>query len=137
MPVAQVLVYPITDHHFDTPSYLQYAEAKPLNRDMMMWFFDNYLSSPSDAQNKYLSPMKATRKDLSALPPTTIINAQIDPLRDDGERYADKLRQAGVDVKHKTYDGVTHEFFGMAAVVDEADDAQDLAAKRLKAAFRK
>ncbi|HET9004511.1 MAG TPA: alpha/beta hydrolase fold domain-containing protein [Gemmatimonadaceae bacterium] len=74
--------------------------------------------------------------DLKGLPPVTIINAQIDPLRGDGELLADKLRAAGVDVTQKTYDGVAHEFFGMGAVIDKAKDAEQMAADALKKGWR-
>ena len=74
-------------------------------------------------------------KDLKGLPPTTIITAQIDPLRSEGKAYADMLEQAGVAVRHKNYEGVTHEFFGMAAVVDIAKEAQQFVAKGLNEAF--
>ena len=73
--------------------------------------------------------------DLSGLPPATIILAQIDPLRTDGELFAEKLRAAGVPVTLQRYDGVTHEFFGMGAVVDKARQAQQLAGKQLREAF--
>ncbi len=66
----------------------------------------------------------------------TIINAQIDPLRSDGDLLTDALKKAGVSVEHKIYDGVTHEFFGTAAVVGDAKDAQSFAGKQLDKAFR-
>jgi acetyl esterase/lipase len=73
--------------------------------------------------------------DLKGLPPTTIINAQIDPLASDGEMLAEKMKAAGVQVTHKVYDGVTHEFFGMDAVVPTAAEAQDFAVSQLKTAM--
>ncbi len=72
---------------------------------------------------------------MAGLPPATVITAQIDPLRDEGEAYAAKLRDAGVPVVAQRFDGVTHEFFGMGAVVDKAKQAVALAAGELKKSF--
>ena len=135
MPVHQLLVYPIADYAFDTESYRENAEAKPLNKAMMQWFFDKYLSSPSDGQNKYVSIVRAPEQDLRATPPATVITAQIDPLMSEGKAYADKLKAAGVDVAYRHFDGVAHEFFGMGKVVDQANAAQQFAAERLRQAF--
>jgi acetyl esterase len=74
--------------------------------------------------------------DLRGLPPVTLIKAQIDPLRSDGDLLADSLQKAGVKVEHKVYPGTTHEFFGMAAVVADARDAQAFAGRRLKDSFK-
>ncbi len=135
MPLLQVLVYPVADlTDLNTPSYQENAQAKPLNKAMMEWFGKNLLVKPEDAKNPMLSLVLAGDK-LRGLPPATIINAQIDPLRSDGDKLAKALTDAGVKVKHKIYDGVTHEFFGMGAVVDKAREAQQLAAQDLKDAF--
>lgn len=135
MPVYQVLVYPVADlTKMDTPSYQENAEAKPLNKAMMAWFANHTLAKPEDAQNPHLSLLLAGDA-LKAMPPTTIILAQIDPLRSEGEKLAEMLKQAGVKVKLKTYEGVTHEFFGMGAVVDNAKEAEQVAAADLRAAF--
>lgn len=135
MPVHQVLVYPIAGHDFDTGSYQENANAKPLNRSAMMWFFDQYLNTPADGDNPLISLNE--EENFEELPSTTVITAQIDPLRSEGEAYADKLDDNGVDVRYENYDGVAHEFFGMAAVVDKAKDAQEFAAEGLKDAFEK
>lgn len=135
MPVHQLLVYPIAGYDFNTPSYQKYAEAKPLSKPLMMWFFDKYLNNPSEGNNPWVALVQAT--DLSGLPSATVINAEIDPLQSEGQAYAQNLKAAGVSVTSKVYQGVTHEFFGMAAVVPEAKAAQDLAAKELKTAFAK
>ena len=132
MPLAIVSVYPIAGSDTTTPSYVENATAKPLNRPMMSWFFDNYLRSAADRQDPRINLVAA---NLQGLPPTTIINAQIDPLRSDGEMLAQKLQAAGVGVTQKTYDGVTHEFFGMGVVLDKAKDAEGMAADALKRAF--
>ncbi len=134
LPVHQVLVYPIAGYDFTTPSYQASANTKPLNTDLMKWFFDKYLKSPADGKNPLISLVTA---NLKGLPSTTIIAAQYDPLTSEGETLAENLKKAGVDVIRKLYDGTTHEFFGMAAVVPEAKDAQAMAASKLKSAFKK
>lgn len=134
MPLHQVLIYPVTQYKFDTPSYIENANAKPLNLSMMKWFFGQYLNSPPDGQNSLISLVNET--NLKGLPPTTIITAQIDPLRSDGKEYADKLEKAGVKVYYRNFDGVTHEFFGMGAVVDTAKQALRFAAENLTLALK-
>jgi acetyl esterase len=132
LPVHQLLVYPITSFNFESPSYTENANAHPLSKGAMQWFLDKYMRSAADAQNPYLIPING---NLKGLPPATIINAQIDPLRWDGEEYARRLQAAGVPVLQHTYPGVTHEFFGMGAVVPEAKDAVNMAATALKRAY--
>ena len=131
-PVHVVSVYPIANSSMTLPSRRDSANAKPLNAAMLPWFGHYYQSTPADAQDPRLNLVAA---NLRGLPPTTIINAQIDPLRSDGETLAAAMRAAGDKVEQKTFPGVTHEFFGMAAVVRGAKDANDLAVARLKAAF--
>ena len=131
-PVAVVAIYPVTETAMDTPSYTQEADAKPLNKAMMAWFFDKEMNGVRDKADPRLNLVEAK---LQRLPPTTIINAEIDPLRSDGEMLAEKMKAAGVDVTQKTYSGVTHEFFGMDAVVAKAKEAQDLAVSQLKKGF--
>lgn len=133
MPVHQLLVYPVANHAFDTPSYQENANAKPLGKAGMQWFFGHYLKMPADGDSPRVSILRAG--NLKGLPPATIITAQIDPLRSEGAMYANRLKDAGVDVRYQNYDGVTHEFFGMGAVVDKAKQAVQLAGDRLKAAF--
>ena len=132
MPLYEVLIYPVANNNFNTPSYLKNAKAKPLNKPMMQWFFRNTVNSPSDANNPYLSVLKGNVK---RLPPATVITDAIDPLMSEGKAYADKLRKAGIAVRYRNYEGVTHEFFGMGAVVDKAKDAEGFAADGLKSAF--
>ena len=127
-PTSIVSVYPIAGTDTNTAAYRENADAKPLSKPAMEWFFRNYLNGPEDYKDPRVNLVAA---DLKRLPPVTIINAQIDPLRGDGELLADKLRAAGVDVTQKTYDGVAHEFFGMATVVDKAKDAEKMAADAL------
>lgn len=132
MPLAVISVYPIAGTDTTTSSYMENAAAKPLSRAMMSWFFEKYLNGPQDRTNPRVNLVAA---DLRGLPRTTIINAQIDPLRSDGEMLAQKLRAAGVQTQHRTYAGVNHEFFGMGAVLGHAVAAEQWAADALKAAF--
>lgn len=134
LPVHELLVYPIAAHDFETPSYKTNVDAKPLNRAMMKWFFENALTDEKDAKDPRISLVSA---NLKGLPPTTIVAAEIDPLLSEGKMLADKLAAAGVRVEYRRYDGVTHEFFGMAAAVDKAKDAQEFAAKGLQRGFAK
>ena len=131
-PVHQLLVYPVVNTDTTTASYVENANAKPLNRAMMGWFVRNYTSSPAEATDPRLTPLT---QPLAGLPSATVITAQIDPLRSEGEAYAEALRAAGVETNARTYDGVTHEFFGMGAVHPKAKDAVAFAAADLKAAF--
>ncbi|HJU05520.1 MAG TPA: alpha/beta hydrolase fold domain-containing protein [Nitrospiraceae bacterium] len=88
---------------------------------------------PADANSPLISPVRAD--NLKGLPPATIIGAEIDPLRSEGKRYAERLREAGVPGMYKLYNGMTHEFFGMGAVVDKAEQAVALAGEDLKTSF--
>ena len=134
MPVYEVLVYPVTNSNLNTRSYMINANAKPLNKPMMAWFFRNTVKRASDANNAYLSVLKAR---VNGLPPATVVTAEIDPLMSEGKAYADKLQHAGIAVRYRNYTGVTHEFFGMGAVVDKAKQAEQFAADGLKTAFAK
>jgi acetyl esterase/lipase len=131
-PLHIVSVYPIANSSMTLPSRMDAANAKPLNTPMLKWFGYFYQTSPADAQDPRLNLVAA---NLRGLPPTTIINAQIDPLRSDGETLAAAMRKAGDRVEQRTFPGVTHEFFGMGMVVRGAQDANTLAIARLKAAF--
>ena len=132
-PVHQLLIYPITNCAFNTPSYQENANAKPRDKPTMQWFFGYYLRRPADGANPYLSPLRA--RSLRGLPAATVILAQIDPLRSEGEAYAQRLREAGVAGSSTVYEGVTHEFLTMSAVVDRAKQAVAAAAASLKSAF--
>ena len=136
MPIHQVLIYPVTNCDFNTPSYIANATAKPLNAAMMEWFFSKYLNGPSDAGNVLISPLRASSDQLRALPPATVVTDEIDPLRSEGIAYAQKLRDAGVNVAQQDYVGVTHEFFGMGLVIDQAKAAEAFVASRLNDAFK-
>jgi acetyl esterase/lipase len=132
-PLAQVLIYPVAGDDTNTPSYIENAKAKPLSKAAMEWFIKYTFKDPKDAHDPRIALDKRT--DLAGLAPATVILDQIDPLRSEGEMYAKALRDAGVPVTVKTYDGVTHEFFGMGAVVDKARDAEKMAGDALQKAF--
>jgi len=132
MPVHQMLVYPITNYAFNTPSYQAFIDAAPLNTPAMRWFFGHYLRSAADGASPYVSPLRA---NLRGLPPATVITAEIDPLRDEGEAYAERLKAAGIPATLTRYMGVTHEFFSMVGVIDKAKQAVMEAAGGLRTAF--
>lgn len=132
LPVHVLSVYPIADGDTQSPSYVQNALAKPLSRAGMQWFFRNYPRSPADLRDPRVSLLRA---DLRGLPPTTIVNAQIDPLLSDGQELAAALRAAGVQTDARVWSGVTHEFFGMGAVVDKAGEAVQFGAAGLRRGF--
>jgi acetyl esterase len=134
MPVHQLLVYPVASTATDSPSYHDCADAKPLNAAMMGWFVKNATNGNSDLKDPRLNLIAA---NLRGLPPTTIVSAEIDPLRSDSDLLAEALTAAGVPVEHRLYRGATHEFFGMAAVVSKAREAQAFAVQRLAVAFTK
>jgi acetyl esterase/lipase len=131
-PRAQILVYPLASSNLLQSSNIQNANAKPLNVSMLTWFVDKLLADPGDMRSPLINLVSA---DLHDLPPATIINAGIDPLESDGEKLAKRLREAGNRVTNHIYPGATHEFFGMAAVVQAAAEAQELAAAGLREAF--
>ncbi len=134
MPIYQGLVYPVASGSLNWPSVRENANAKPLNKAMLVWFFKYTLASPSDAKSPLLDLVNA---DVSGLPPATVVTAQIDPLRSEGQAYAKRLKDAGIETRYMNYDGVTHEFFGMSAAVDKANAAQQFLADGLKTAFSK
>ena len=132
-PVHMALIYPVAGTDTNTPSYRENTATVPLSRAGLLWFVDKATRSSTDLQDPRLNVVG--RADLRGLPPATIVNAEIDPLRSEGEALAVRLREAGVPVEQRTYQGVTHEFFGMAPVVTDATAAQSLVAERLRGAF--
>jgi len=113
---AQVLFYPVTDASFDTDSYHQFAEGYFLRRDAMQWFWDQYTTDPAQREEITASPLRATTEQLAGLPPALVITAEADVLRDEGEAYANKLRQAGVPVVAVRYQGIIHDFVMLNAL---------------------
>ncbi|MFE0347574.1 alpha/beta hydrolase [Streptomyces griseoluteus] len=115
---AQCLLYPVTDAGFDTPSYAQFAEGYYLTRDGMKWFWDAYTSDPSQRSGKYAAPLRASLEELKGLPPTLVITDEADVLRDEGEEYANKLREAGNDVTSVRVAGMVHDFLLLDSLRD-------------------
>ncbi len=130
--VHQVLVYPVTDAAMDTESYVENADGYMLTRDSMVWFWDNYIGT-HNKDNYLISPLKA--EDLSDLPSATVLTAEFDPLRDEGESYGARLLAAGVATQVKRYDGLVHGFISTVDILDPAKEAVELIASRLKQAF--
>ncbi len=133
MPIYQLLVYPIAGNDMSTPSYVENANAAPLGKADMAWFVKYAFAKMEDSTDTRVNLV--ARTDLTGLPPATLITAQIDPLRSEGQAFGQALLTAGVPIEIANYDGVTHEFFGMGAVVPEAKQAMDLATKNLRTAF--
>ncbi|SHM37082.1 alpha/beta hydrolase [Actinacidiphila paucisporea] len=112
----QVLFYPVTDASFETPSYHQFATGYFLRRDGMQWFWDQYTTDPAQRAEITASPLRATTEQLAGLPPALVITGEADVLRDEGEAYANKLREAGVPVTAVRYQGVIHDFVMLDAL---------------------
>ncbi len=138
-PLAhQLLIYPATDLTFEKTydSYVENADGYFLTLAMMHWFTDHYLAGPEDARSPLASPLLAGNDELAGLPPATVLTAEFDPLRDEGEAYAARLREAGVPVEVKRWDGMIHGFFSMTDTLDRAKEAVDWTGARLRAALR-
>jgi len=116
----QVLFYPVTDAAFDTASYHQFAEGYHLRRDAMMWCWEQYTRHPSERSEITASPLRASIAQLHGLPPALIITAEADIVRDEGEVYASKLRQAEVRVTAVRFGGTIHDFVTLNALAHSA-----------------
>jgi acetyl esterase len=134
IPTHELLIYPVASTSMDSASYKEHANAQPLSKKNMTWFVENYTNGTTDLKDKRLNLVEANFKGLR---PATIITADIDPLRDEGKLLAERMRGQGVDVEYRNYDGVTHEFFGMAPLIQEAAAAQNFAVSDLKESFEK
>ena len=131
----QMLIYPVTDAAMNTPSHEEFtADGMVLSKADMVWFWGHYLKSKNDGDNPYASPLRA--KDLRNLPPAHIITASHDPLRDEGEAYAEALKKAGNQVRLKRYAGVVHGFFSLQAAIDQGKTATRELAEALKASLK-
>ncbi len=133
LPVHELLVYPVASTDLTSPSVMENARAKPLSKAALQWFIKYYGRGPEDAADTRLNLLGVT--NLQDMPSTTIILAQIDPLRSGGEMLGDRLKMAGIPTEIRLYPGVTHEFFGTGAVVPEGKAAVDFASMRLREAF--
>lgn len=130
----QLLVYPATDARYDTPSYYENATGYFLEAEGMRWFYDHYLRDDADRSDPRASPLRAAH--LRGLPPALVITAEFDPLRDEGEAYATRLREAGTPVTLTRYDGMIHGFFALGPLLDQGKQAIAEAATALRAALR-
>lgn len=130
----QVLIYPCTDATLSYPSIEQLKKGFLLEKKMIHWFVDHYISNPEDFYNPLVSPV--FEKDLSNLPPALVITAEYDPLKDEGKAYADLLKEAGNQVIYKNYDGLIHSFIGLPRLSKKIllvyQDIQKILEKALK-----
>lgn len=126
----QVLIYPATDHNFDYPSMIENSPNYLLSSDAMRWYWDQYVNSPEDYKNPYVIPMVSS--DLSGLPPAIIITAEYDPLRDEAEAFAKRLKSAGNSVVLHRFEGVIHGFMLMQGFLKDARDASKKIGEELR-----
>jgi len=129
----QLLVYPVTDHEFESASMRENATGYFLELESMRWFCNQYLNDENDSADWRFSPIRAAA--LTGLPPAFVLTAEFDPLRDQGELYARRLEAAGVPVELRRYDGVFHGFFGMREFIEPAQQAFDDVTKALREAL--
>jgi len=128
----QLLVYPAVDLTLSFPSIDENGEGYLLTKDSMVWFVNHYVGG-NDPKDPQISPYYAD--DISGVAPAQVLTAEFDPLRDEGEAYAERLKDAGVAVDVKRYDGMIHGFYGLGVVTPVADEAIAASAERLRAAF--
>ncbi|MBP7565703.1 MAG: alpha/beta hydrolase [Burkholderiaceae bacterium] len=135
LPLAlQMLFYPGTTAHADTPSHARFAEGLLLDAASIAWFFDQYIPRHADREHWWFAPLNAD--DLEGVAPAWIGLAELDPLVDEGIAYADRLRAARVPVELDIYRGVTHEFIKLGRAIPEARQAHADAARALVQAFK-
>jgi acetyl esterase len=120
---AQILLFPVTKMIFDTPSYIENAKGPFLTRKMMDWFAELYLNNEAERRDVRVSPLFAD--NLSGLPPATVVTASHDPLRDEGIAYAERLAEAGVETRHRNWDGYSHAFASWGGYIDDAFEVLD------------
>ena len=131
--VHQSLICPVVDNNFERPSYVENAEGYGLSYGTMVYFWQCYVSGEADASNPYVAPMAAG--DLSGLAPAFVLTCEYDPLRDEGEAYAARLREAGVPTVLSRYDGQIHALFNAGVPFTRTWDAINEAAGELRKAF--
>jgi acetyl esterase len=130
----QALLYPVTDSDVDTRSYRDFSDGFLLTRESMRWFFDHYVTTGADRADWRMSPLRAP--SLAGLPPALIVTAGFDPLRDEGETYARRLREAGVTVDAVCFGGMIHGFVPMGRLIQTGNRAVSLVAATLRHALR-
>jgi acetyl esterase len=126
----QLLIYPMTDQSKPYPSYERNASGYMLTTAALNWFMDNYIPDPEDRKDPMASPM--LRPSLEGLPPALIISAEFDPLVDENEAYAKRLKEAGVECDYVCFPGMIHPFFTLGGVVADTKKAEALAAQHLR-----
>jgi len=132
-PALQLLVYPVTDHEFESASMIENASGYFLEAESMRWFWGHYARTDDDFTDWRLSPMQAN--DLSGLAPAVVITAEFDPLRDQGEAYGERLRGSGVPCEIMRADGLIHGFFGMHDFMPPGKAPWDTSVKALRSAL--
>ncbi len=130
----QALLYPVTNYSFDTDSYRENAEGYFLTREGMRWCWRHYLGKDEDGENPLASPLRAP--DLANLPSATVLTAEHDPLRDEGEAYAKRLKEAGVPTWLKCYNGTIHGFLSMPDALPKAEEGLTDLCQHLSAGLR-
>ncbi|MFI8997376.1 alpha/beta hydrolase [Streptomyces sp. NPDC053542] len=130
LPVSQVLVYPAVDDAFTTPSWRECAEAPLLTTADARWLWQQYVGPDPGVIDRYAAPMKAA--SLRGLPPALVLTAEVDPLRDDGEAYAERLKHDGVRVTSVRYSGMFHGFFTEVGTFAKTDAAIDDVVRHLR-----
>ena len=130
----QVLLYPVVDEEFTSPSMIENATGYLLETERMRWFFRQYVTSAAEGNDWRVSPMRAA--DHAGVASALVVTAEYDPLRDQGNAYAVRLRDAGVAVEHTEYPGVFHGFFGLQQMLEPAEQLFDQVAAALRRAFR-
>lgn len=132
-PVFQLLVYPATDMRMGYPSHVENAEGYLLTADSMKWFIGHYLQGDdSKKSDPMYSPILSSDEQLRKSPPTLVITAEFDPLRDEGEAFAARLASVGVSTSAVRFHGQIHAFFGMSEILDDAAAAVTLSASYLR-----
>jgi acetyl esterase len=128
----QLLLYPITEPSMASASFRENAEGYLLTKTMMAWFWDHYCPDIEQRKHPLISPLLVS--DLSGLPPALMITAEFDPLRDEGEAYAARLKEAGVEVEMRRFNGFIHGFFSLAGIIEATREAVELVGTALRKA---
>jgi acetyl esterase len=128
----QLLLYPITEPSMASASFRENAEGYLLTKTMMAWFWNHYCPDIEQRKHPLISPLMAS--DLSGLPPALMITAEFDPLRDEGEAYAARLKEAGVEVEMRRFNGFIHGFFSLAGIIEATREAVELVGTALRKA---
>jgi acetyl esterase len=132
-PKLQLLVYPVTDYELDSPAMIDNARGYFLEADSMRWFYGHYARDDADFEDWRFSPLRAP--DHSGLARAVVVTAEFDPLRDQGEWYAARLRDAGVPTEAVRADGLIHGFFGMHVFMPPGQEAWDVSVSALRETF--